>query len=228
MIVSKTRRNKSGGNDATFAAPVLLKGEDAMALTKLKSQIEAAVKPTDALEEMWVADIIHLQWELQRLHNIKAQLIKANLYKGLEEMLQSTYAYESAADIASSWASGEAEAVERVERFLNARELTMEAVIAQTLAMHIDDIERIDRMIGSSELRRNNALREIKRHQESLADELRRACEEPQDAEFVEVGAHLPAEMPRLQAATSTLADDQAIDVGIEAASEEVIDGKQA
>lgn len=64
----------------------------------------------------------------------------------------------------------------------------MDAVMAQTLAIKLDAIERIDRMIMSAEARRNAVLREMDRHRSALADALRRATENVRDAEFTEVG----------------------------------------
>jgi hypothetical protein len=59
------------------------------------------------------------------------------------------------------------------------------------LVVKLDEIERIDRMIASSEARRNNALREIDRHRATLGAALRAAVDEAEDAEFtnVETGA---------------------------------------
>jgi len=39
----------------------------------------------------------------------------------------------------------------------------MDAVMAQTLSISLDDIERIDRMIATAEVRRNAILREVDR-----------------------------------------------------------------
>jgi hypothetical protein len=50
--------------------------------------------------------------------------------------------------------------------------------------LSLDDIERIDRVIASAEARRNAVLREVDRHRSGLAQTLRSAMEEPEDAEF--------------------------------------------
>jgi hypothetical protein len=64
----------------------------------------------------------------------------------------------------------------------------MDAVMAQTLVLNLDSIEHLDRMIASAEARRDSALHEIERHRETFGAALRRASDEPQDAEFKEVG----------------------------------------
>jgi hypothetical protein len=65
--------------------------------------------------------------------------------------------------------------------------LSIDDVIAETLECKIDTFERIDRMLASSEARRNNALREIDRHREALGAAMRRAVDEVEDAEFRDV-----------------------------------------
>jgi len=67
----------------------------------------------------------------------------------------------------------------------------MQDVIGETFAIKIDYFERIDRMLASSEVRRNNALREIDRHREALGAAVRQPIDEVEDAEFrdVETGA---------------------------------------
>ena len=65
--------------------------------------------------------------------------------------------------------------------------LTVKEVQAQTFALKIEDIDRIEHMIASAEARRNIALREIERHRETLGRILREAAREVEDAEFTEV-----------------------------------------
>jgi hypothetical protein len=66
-------------------------------------------------------------------------------------------------------------AARRVDTLLKAAGLARDAVTAQTLALHIDGVDRIDRMIMLAEARRAAALQEIERHRASLAQGLRRA-----------------------------------------------------
>ena len=70
---------------------------------------------------------------------------------------------------------------------LKKADLSMDDAMAEALAQNIDTFERADRMLASSEARRNNALREIDRHREVLGDAMRRAVDEVEDAEFRDV-----------------------------------------
>ena len=48
---------------APFGPPPLIQGEDRGAYDKLLARVSAAVKPVDILEEIWVHDIVDLEWE---------------------------------------------------------------------------------------------------------------------------------------------------------------------
>jgi hypothetical protein len=65
----------------------------------------------------------------------------------------------------------------------------MHTVMAQTLALKLDQVERIDRMIMGAEARRNAVLREVDRHRTSLAQVLRQAANNVEDAQFEEIRA---------------------------------------
>ena len=84
---------------------------------------------------------------------------------------------------------GDAEAIATVDAVLAAAGLTVEAATAHTFAGRLDEVERIERMIYLAEKRKNAALRELDRRRDALAEQLRRAAEEVQDAEFSEVPA---------------------------------------
>ena len=51
---------------ALFGPPLLLEGEDASAYDQLLGRICAAVKPVDIIDEMFIADIVSLEWEALR------------------------------------------------------------------------------------------------------------------------------------------------------------------
>jgi hypothetical protein len=62
---------------------------------------------------------------------------------------------------------GDAGARAKVAQVLDRARLNMDDAMAQTLQQDLDTVERVDRMLA--EARRNNALREIDRHQENFA-----------------------------------------------------------
>jgi hypothetical protein len=56
--------------------------------------------------------------------------------------------------------------------------------MADALAEKLGDIERIDRLIGIVESRRNASLHEIERRRAVLGETLRRSVQEIEDGEF--------------------------------------------
>jgi len=185
----RSRKKKTTIKDNTFRMPTLLRGEDAKAFHKLSERINKTVKPVDALEEMWVADVIYLQWELQRLQESKAQFIHLKFEESIGEVLSSVIGPVAAQRIVLDRKIGEDGAQEQLEKIFEAAELSQSTVVAQTIVLYLDEIERLDRMILSAEVRRNNAIREVRSHREALARSLRRACEEVEDVEFREIPA---------------------------------------
>ena len=62
---------------ALFGAPLLLEGEDAAAYDQLIDSICAVVKPVDIIDEMFIADVVFLEWEVLRWRRLKSSLIRA-------------------------------------------------------------------------------------------------------------------------------------------------------
>src|SRR5215470_10825383 len=61
---------------AVFGPPLLLEGEDAAAYDELLSRVCAAVKPADIIDEMFIADIVALEWEVLRWRRLKWTLMQ--------------------------------------------------------------------------------------------------------------------------------------------------------
>ena len=89
--------------------------------------------------------------------------------------------------LADSWTAGDDAARAKVDVILNKAGLTIDEATAKTLQDKLDSFERLDRMLASAEARRNNALREIDRHRDTLGGRVRRSIEEIEDAEFRDV-----------------------------------------
>ena len=108
------------------------------------------------------------------------------------------YEDECAWKLAANCAAERKAAKKEVAGALQKAQLTMEDVMAETLEDKIEPFERFDRLLASSEARRNNALREIERHRAAFGAAVRQAIDEVQDAEFRDidtgevVGAALP------------------------------------
>ena len=81
---------------AVFGPPLLLEGEDAAAYDELLARVCAAVKPADIIDEMFIADIVALEWEVLRWRRLKWTLMQETGLNALErflvEQLKSNYA----------------------------------------------------------------------------------------------------------------------------------------
>ncbi len=184
--------------DAVIASPepsvtaepllaLLLENEDTAEYEQIFSRISAVVKPADYLEEIWVRDVVALVWEAFRLRRLKTCLMETAAPHGLARVLSSFLPDATVDEIVAGWAGRDGERISQVEALLDQTGLTMEHVIAETLADRIEDVERIDRMIASAEQRRSAMLREVDRHRASLASRLRLASDEVVQAEFEDV-----------------------------------------
>ena len=159
-----------------------------------------SVEPCDLLEELWVEDVVYLVWEARRLRRLKDHVLKSSARHGLRALLEPLMREVGNTDpvralhgllvsgdaLLEDWYANDEKARSKVDAKLKRAGLTMDDVLAQTLALKITEIEQIDRMITRAEARRNAALREVDRHRKALADQLKLAVEE---AEFEEVPA---------------------------------------
>jgi hypothetical protein len=164
----------------------LIDGEDGTNYDVILERISADVAPKDFVEEIWARNVVDLVWESIRLRHLKSQLLRAAAHEGLARVLTPLLDWASADQLSRQWARGEEEATAEAERLLGRAGLTIDAVMAQTLAARIDDVERIDRMVTIAEARRDAVLREIRSRRAAFGQALRRAGQAI-DAEFEDV-----------------------------------------
>jgi hypothetical protein len=81
-----------------FGEPLLLEGEDAVAYELLLARFRAAVQPTDVIDEMYIAEVVSLQWEVLRWRRLKFALIRAQRFEALQEYFNSNLDYETYED----------------------------------------------------------------------------------------------------------------------------------
>jgi hypothetical protein len=77
-----------------FGPPLLLEGEDAAAYDELLGRICAAVRPADVIDEMFIADIGCLEWEVLRWRRLKRTLMQEIGLKALENFLAGKLDYD--------------------------------------------------------------------------------------------------------------------------------------
>jgi hypothetical protein len=177
----------------------LFAGEDAAAYDTLLGRVSDVVKPADVLEEIWLQDVVDLSWEVAKLRRMKAEFLNSSAHRGLRKLLDGLLGWKESQDLTAQWTGREPDAIRLVETSLAAAGMTMDTVMAQTLAVSINEVERFDRLTAAAELRRNAMLHEIANYRSVFAAHLRRATSEIEDAEFKVISSP-PALSPEAQA----------------------------
>ena len=77
-----------------FGPRLLLEGEDGAAYDELVGRICAAVRPADVIDEMFIADIVALEWEILRWRRLKLSLIRTRALQALQDFLHRTLDYD--------------------------------------------------------------------------------------------------------------------------------------
>ena len=161
--------------DELLGPPPLLPNESLVDYEGLKARLRAKIGPQDALEEIWLRDILDLQWEVLRMRRLKARLLANSSPSGLESLLHRRVHYSDVEKYVGAWGRGNKEDIKEIELLLKSRGLGLDDVDAHSLLKRLEPLEAIDRMISQAETRRNNALREIERAREAAARRLRAA-----------------------------------------------------
>jgi hypothetical protein len=144
--MSKKSTSEAVRRSNLFGPSLVLEGEDSAAYDELVGRIYAAVKPVDVLDEMFIADVASLEWEVLRWRRLKFHLIRSCAHQALTEFLGKHLNYdlyreefeEDLSEILENMASGDqAKGVARKLAHSCAREQT-DAVdkVDEILARH--------------------------------------------------------------------------------------------
>ena len=182
-----TVMHSDAGAGDLLGPPPVITGEDPDAFVELLDRVRADAKPKGIIEHILVRDFVDLLWDSRRLRRLKASLLQAAAHEGLEKVLEPLVDSFDADTLVEKWARRRPSAIAKVDKVLAAAGLTLDAVMAATVALRLDDIARIERMIASKEGRMEAVLREIDRHRAVLAEALRGAAQDIEEAEVEEV-----------------------------------------
>src|SRR3569833_2158938 len=160
-----------------FGPAPLIEGEDEDAYNDILQRISEAIQPKDVFEEIWVREMTDLSWELLRWRRLRVALFAGAAHEGVGAALTPWGLYgggESVNEICRGYTSRDPTAHKKLEEKLASGSVP-EIIQAMTLATRLSEIEQIERLIASSDARRNATLREIGRHRRDAADQLREA-----------------------------------------------------
>jgi hypothetical protein len=155
---SKTKSNTSAlakvQRLTLFGPPQLLEGEDAAAYDELLNRVGAAIKPVDIIDEMFIDDVVSLEWEVLRWRRLKSSLMRTRGLAALEqflsihldydhhrkffsedltEILQDNLAGGQTEDdvktLAHKWARNEPDAYDKINQILADTDLDVDAIL---------------------------------------------------------------------------------------------------
>src|ERR1700730_12080776 len=84
---------------ALFDEAHLLEGENAASYRELLAHIREAVRPIDIIDEMLIADVASLEWEILRWRRLKTILLRARGLNALQQFLREKLDYEFYAEL---------------------------------------------------------------------------------------------------------------------------------
>ena len=172
---------------------VLIPGEDASDFEEFAARIRAALKPSNAIEEIYVDDAIFHGWEVRRWRRAKGGLLWASSPAALSRVLGRLAVKPLATTLADGWAKGDPTAVAKVEALMASAGLNYDVTLGEAMAAKIDVMAGFDELMASAEGRFTTALKELERYRAGAA----KAVREIVDAEFEDVKAPISGECTR-------------------------------
>jgi len=92
--MSKKLTSTAISQRSLFGPPPILEGEDAATYDELFGRVCAAVKPVDVIDEMLMADVVALEWEVLRWRRLKLSLIGEHALMALEGFVRENLDYD--------------------------------------------------------------------------------------------------------------------------------------
>lgn len=169
-----------------FGPMPLLPGEDHDAYSRLLSTIAAAVEPTDAIDWMYLKDVVDLAWEITRLHRWKVEIIKTGCPTARQELFETLLANDTSAlelsdkarTMSAKYASADEKVVSEMRGKMTQQGFTEESVLAVAFAKRIDILDVIENMLASAQRRRTGLLNEIERRRKAFGHKLSRVIDQ--------------------------------------------------
>ena len=168
-------RKPAGLDSKLFLSPVLIT-ERKEEFDELHAALTQELAPRGIVEKSFVADIANLVWEMRRLRRSKTAILDMASKDAVRRILcDFTDADRDWAESASAvWlthAGFREDIIEKLEAF----GLNESAIEAETMRWVASDVEMLDRMMASLEMRIRNVFRAIADYRETFAIQARMA-----------------------------------------------------
>ena len=160
---------------------------------RIRDTLNTEIKPSGIVDQMYVADVAYLTWEILRFRRCKSGIINLAFRDALKEVLEQVlrqpghgpYGVKDEADeLARKWFSDQ-EGRKRVLELLGEFQLDEVAIEANAVRRSAGDLELLDRLLASLESRRNRTLRCIGEYRNALAQQLKENSKKLLDGEVV-------------------------------------------
>ena len=175
-----------------FSKPQLLMTESAQDFAALNAALMEEIKPRGTIEQIYVADIAALVWEILRLRRCKVAIVNRAFKNALSEIVyrlagepeMDTPEREWYEAIIIDWFS-KPEARKEVSELLAEFHLDEFAIEAEAIRSVFSELEVLDKMLTLLETRRNKALRAIADYRNDFAKQVREVSNRVIEADSV-------------------------------------------
>src|SRR5215470_8915449 len=144
---------KGSGDSALLRNPPVLISESADEFVALRNCLEQEIKPRGFIEQMYVADISSILWDILRWRRCKVAIINTAVRSALQDLLErvlsepndvAKFAEKKAESLSLDWFLDPKAKLE-VSEILATFQLDESAIEAEALRQSSADLERIDR-----------------------------------------------------------------------------------
>jgi hypothetical protein len=163
-----------------FGPRSVFENEDAAAYDELLLRLSSAIKPSDVLEEIWIRDVVDLEWDVLRFRKARKHQVSQAIANVLSDIMTDAGEFGTRANylarnsLLQKWQAGNPAALEEIRKMLAKTNLTMEQIEQMAFISELDAIERLDRLTAAAEARRNAAIREIMLHRAAFGNRVRK------------------------------------------------------
>jgi hypothetical protein len=169
----------------------IVTGENPHDYDALFNRIKSIVAPADAIEWIWLKDVIDATWEARRFRHMRDQILELGRARGIKGVLQTLLQdkrldsdfEQHIAEVGSLWMNGGVEGEAHMVEFLGRFGLEPSAIMAETFLNRSGVYEQLERLAVAADKRRDAVLQEIQRRRDTRAQVFRDAVDA--DAEDV-------------------------------------------
>ena len=166
---------------ALRAKPPVLMSESADEYASLHKTIFDEISPRGPIEALYIEEVTHLMWNIQRVRNCKVNVITLASRQALANVLTELLTFNGkikADTLSKKWFSEDedeaAAAKDEVRKILKRFNLDESVIEAEAMKLVADQLEWLDKNLVSATSRLDKSLRFIKSYRVDFANELSR------------------------------------------------------